>query len=83
MARSYEITERPANLGGGWVLTMFENGEEMGRGYYPLLICRSRLPMMTNSSSPLTPCMLRLKPRARAGKRGTSNGHVTDDRAAP
>lgn len=34
--RTYEITERPANLGGGWVLLMFENGEEMGRGYYPL-----------------------------------------------
>ena len=36
MTRSYEIKERPANLGGGWVLTMFEDGEEMGRGYYPL-----------------------------------------------
>ena len=36
MARSYEIKERPANLGGGWVLTMFEDEEEMGRGYYPL-----------------------------------------------
>ena len=34
--RTYEITERPAHLGGGWVLTMFEGGEEMGRGYYPL-----------------------------------------------
>ena len=36
MSRSYEIEERPANLGGGWVLTMFEDGEEMGRGVYPL-----------------------------------------------
>ena len=36
MSRSYEIKERPANLGGGWVLTMFEDEEEMGRGYYPL-----------------------------------------------
>ena len=36
MSRSYEIKERPANLGGGWILTMFEDGEEMGRGYYPL-----------------------------------------------
>ena len=36
MSRSYEIEERPANLGGGWVLTMFEDEEEMGRGYYPL-----------------------------------------------
>ena len=33
MARSYEIKPR---LGGGFVLTMFEDGEEMGRGYYPL-----------------------------------------------
>ncbi len=30
MARSYEIKPR---LGGGFVLTMFEDGEEMGRGY--------------------------------------------------
>jgi hypothetical protein len=36
MTRNYEIEERPANLGGGWVLTMFEDEEEMGRGYYPL-----------------------------------------------
>ena len=36
MSRSYEIKERPANLGGGWILTMFEDGEEMGRGVYPL-----------------------------------------------
>ena len=36
MARSYEIKPRPANLGGGWVLTMLEDGEEMGRGVYPL-----------------------------------------------
>ena len=36
MARSYEIKPRPANLGGGWCLKMFEDGEEMGRGYYPL-----------------------------------------------
>ena len=33
MTRSYEIKPR---LGGGFVLTMFEDGEEMGRGYYPL-----------------------------------------------
>jgi len=33
MSRSYEIKPR---LGGGFVLTMFEDGEEMGRGYYPL-----------------------------------------------
>ena len=33
MSRSYEIKPR---LGGGFVLTMFEDGGEMGRGYYPL-----------------------------------------------
>ena len=38
MARSYEIKERPSNLGGGWVLIMFLDGEEMGRGYYPLFL---------------------------------------------
>ena len=36
MSRTYEIKPRPAHLGGGWCLTMFEDGEEMGRGYYPL-----------------------------------------------
>ena len=36
MARSYEIKPRPTHLGGGWCLKMFEDGEEMGRGYYPL-----------------------------------------------
>ena len=36
MSRSYEIKPRPTRFGGGWVLTMFEDGEEMGRGYYPL-----------------------------------------------
>ena len=36
MSRSYEIKPRRANLGGGWILTMFEDGEEMGRGVYPL-----------------------------------------------
>ena len=36
MSRSYEIKERPAHLGGGWCLKMFEDGEEMGRGVYPL-----------------------------------------------
>ena len=38
MSRSYEIEERPANLGGGWVLIMFLDGDEMGRGYYPLFL---------------------------------------------
>ena len=36
MARSYEIKPRPTRFGGGWVLTMLEDGEEMGRGVYPL-----------------------------------------------
>ena len=36
MSRTYEIKPRPAHLGGGWCLKMFEDGEEMGRGYYPL-----------------------------------------------
>ena len=36
MARSYEIKPRPTRFGGGWILTMFEDGEEMGRGVYPL-----------------------------------------------
>ena len=36
MPRSYEITERPAELGGGWLLTMYQAEEEMGRGVYPL-----------------------------------------------
>ena len=36
MSRSYEIKSCPTHLGGGWVLTMFEDEEEMGRGYYPL-----------------------------------------------
>lgn len=36
MARSYEIKERPANLGGGWCLKMYQDGEEMGAGVYPL-----------------------------------------------
>ena len=36
MSRTYEIKPRPAHLGGGWCLKMFEDGEEMGRGVYPL-----------------------------------------------
>ena len=36
MARSYEIKPRPTRFGGGWILTMLEDGEEMGRGVYPL-----------------------------------------------
>ena len=33
MTRSYEIKPR---LGGGFGLTMFVDGEEVGRGHYPL-----------------------------------------------
>lgn len=36
MTRSYQITERPAELGGGWCLKMYQDGEEMGHGVYPL-----------------------------------------------
>lgn len=32
----YEITPRPANLGGGWRLRLLENGEEIGGGVFPL-----------------------------------------------
>lgn len=31
----YEITPRPADLGGGWRLRLFENGEEVGGGVFP------------------------------------------------
>ena len=36
MTRSYQISERPAELGGGWLLRMYQDSEEMGRGVYPL-----------------------------------------------
>ena len=36
MSRTYEIKPRPTRFGGGWILTMLEDGEEMGRGVYPL-----------------------------------------------
>ena len=32
----YEITPRPADLGGGWRLRLLENGEEVGGGVFPL-----------------------------------------------
>jgi len=34
--RSYEITPRPSDLGGGWNLVLFEGGEEAGRGVFPI-----------------------------------------------
>ena len=52
MSRSYEIKERPANLGGGWVLMMFEDEEEMGRGYYPLF--RQDRPLGVDEVEPVT-----------------------------
>ena len=61
MSRSYEIKERPANLGGGWVLMMFEDEEEMGRGYYPLFRQDRPLGVMRLNLS-LKPYSLRLKP---------------------
>ena len=33
--RRFEISPRPANLGGGWILQLFENGVEVGGGVYP------------------------------------------------
>lgn len=35
MQYSYEITPRPAELGGGWRLRLLQNGEEMGGGVFP------------------------------------------------
>ena len=31
---SYEIDPRPADLGGGWRLRLFEDGEEVGGGVF-------------------------------------------------
>lgn len=33
--RYYKITPRPEHLGGGWRLTLYEDGEEMGFGAFP------------------------------------------------
>lgn len=35
MKFSYEITQRPDNLGGGWRLRLLEDGVEMGGGVFP------------------------------------------------
>lgn len=35
MKYSYEITPRPAELGGGWRLRLIENGQEVGGGVFP------------------------------------------------
>ena len=52
MSRTYEIKPRPAHLGGGWCLKMFEDGEEMGRGYYPLF--RQDRPLGVDEVEPVT-----------------------------
>ena len=31
----YEITPRPADLGGGWRLALLEDGKEVGGGVFP------------------------------------------------
>lgn len=33
--RTYQIDPRPVELGGGWSLKLFEDGEEMGGGVFP------------------------------------------------
>lgn len=35
MTRTYQIDPRPAELGGGWSLKLFEGSEEMGGGVFP------------------------------------------------
>ena len=34
MTRTYQIEPRPAELGGGWNLKLYENSEEMGGGVF-------------------------------------------------
>lgn len=36
MHYTYEITPRPADLGGGWRLRLMEDGEEVGGGVFPI-----------------------------------------------
>jgi hypothetical protein len=33
--RTYEVNPQPQELGGGWSLKLFEDGEEMGGGVFP------------------------------------------------
>jgi len=35
MTRGFEIKPWPADLGGGWRLFLFEDGEEVGGGVFP------------------------------------------------
>jgi hypothetical protein len=34
-ALSFEVSPRPGEVGGGWNLTLYEGGEEMGGGVFP------------------------------------------------
>lgn len=36
MSYSYELTPRPAELGGGWRLQLLEDGQEAGGGVFPI-----------------------------------------------
>lgn len=36
MIYTYEITPRPAAVGGGWRLRLLQDGEEVGGGVFPL-----------------------------------------------
>jgi hypothetical protein len=36
MARTFTIEKRLVELGGGWNVRMFEDGEEDGRGIFPI-----------------------------------------------
>lgn len=36
MKYSYEIKPRPPELGGGWKLALFDSGEEVGGGVFPV-----------------------------------------------
>jgi hypothetical protein len=37
MSYTYEIKPRPTELGGGWKLTLLQDGEEAGGGVFPIL----------------------------------------------
>lgn len=34
--KTYEITERPAELGGGWDAKVYDHGEEIAGGAFPI-----------------------------------------------
>jgi len=35
MSHTFEISERPASVGGGWKMQLFEDGLEVGGGLFP------------------------------------------------